>query len=77
MKKSKLNTEDGMGLGYEMYDDILEFIQEFKENEVWVDDIGIPDYLEGYERKHAASQILDALVKRLKYRHEINGHQQL
>ena len=33
MEKSKLNTEDGMGLGYEMYDDIQEFIQYFQETE--------------------------------------------
>tara|TARA_R110000824_G_scaffold314000_1_gene500827 strand:+ start:747 stop:944 length:198 start_codon:yes stop_codon:yes gene_type:complete len=65
MKKSKLNTEDGMGLGYEMYDDIVEFIQEFKETEAST--TFYPDQ----------KLILDALVKRLKYRHEINGHQQL
>ena len=40
MKKSKLNTEDGMGLGYEMYDDIVEFIQEFKKTEVWKSENG-------------------------------------
>ena len=66
MKKSKLNTEDGMGLGYEMYDDIVEFIQEFKKTEVWKSENG-----------YVANLILDTLVKRLKYRHEINGHQQL
>ena len=63
MEKSKLNTEDGMGLGYEMYDDIQEFIQYFQETETTL----LSDKWE----------LLEALGDRLKYRHEINGHQQL